>query len=210
MSLVAPFDLVLKDLRIPWVAAWETEARKVDIDPVVDMPAVFTGTWNHFEAAATGKFGKVLLGQMAPQRQRYAVAKGICQVCAKPHRNKVFLGFAHVMHDGLVAYDEPAACPSCAVIAIAQCPHAAMGFNSHGAIVAQNYQSFIQVVEIRKGDDRSALFKGGTGIDRAHFRRWVGKKLAMHLRSVPLGGYPLKGSEGLTFLEKLAELEAIN
>lgn len=210
MSVAKPFNLVVKELRIPFVAAWELETPTVQWDQSVMANAVYTGVVDHRAAAAAGELGKVILGEMAPQRQRYVMTHQLCQVCGKQLDSKVLLG--HPAEHGpekLLAFDEPAACPECALVAIQLCPYARKGWGERGGILADQVQLYIQMAEMRKGDDRAALFGKNTDaqMPRATFRRWMGKPLAVHVRLVPVTGARIEGAEGLAILEALADRE---
>lgn len=202
-----PFDLVLKGLPIPFVAAWEHEQPDIQHDLLAGMGAVYTGRLDHRAEAKAGALGKVLLGQMAPQRQRYVMAHGLCQVCGRQMVHKIMLG--HMQHHGpdkLLACDEPPCCPVCALLAIEFCPYAGREWAARGGLVVVDAQLFTQTVMIKKGDSR-AMTGDGKQLPRATFRRWMGKPLANHLRMVPTKYGHIEGVEGVQALQVLADHE---
>ena len=208
MGQPKPFNLTLKGLRIPFVAAWEGELASIGFDPVVGMDAVFTGAVDHREAAASGQLGKVVLGEMAPQRQRYVMAYGLCQVCGKLLENQVLLGHIDAHGHGLLAYDEPPCCPSCALAAIELCPYVTKQWEAQGGMLIQGHDMHIQLAKLEAGDDRHKFSrKGAPGLSRPMFRRYMGKTLAVHLRLVPEYGARIQGVMGITALQGLAQIE---
>lgn len=209
--IAKPFHLKVKGLRIPFVAAWSGEQPHIQWDDSTGMDAVYTGVVDHRVAAECGTLGKVLLGEMAPQRQRFVMIHGLCQVCGEKITHRVQLGDldAHGPTK-LVAFDEPPACPICALVAISQCPFAGEAWANRGGLIIENFELYTQVATMEKGDDRGALFKTSDAqLPRATFRRWLGKKLAVHVRMVPLTGMRIEGSAGLAILEGLAEDELL-
>lgn len=181
-----PFDLTIKGLRIPFVAAWEFESPDIRHDSTVRAEAIWCGEKDHREAAASGQLGRVLLGQMAPQRQRLCMVKKLCQVCGEMMKGHgVMLGqIAERGPDHTLCVDEPLCCASCAAVAIEQCPYAKAAFAERGALLVRKWKLLNQMVEIRKGDSRD-ICRNGIPLDRATFRRWMGKPLVMHVRMMP-------------------------
>ena len=208
-----PFDMQLKGLRIPFVAGWQLEDPDITVDPLVMHAAVYTGKVDHRQAALAGKLGKPTLGQMAPQRQRYCMAHSICQVCGLPLIVKVQLGSPVTCKDGtggsFMAFDEPPCCPACALVAITQCPFASQAWATRGGLLVDQVELFMEMAELRKGDDYSQVFKGTeVGLPRATFRRWMGKPLVVHLRMVPITGAQIDGTTGVSLLTELAREQA--
>lgn len=203
-----PFHCILKGLRIPFVAAWDAELPDIRHCPTINATGVFTGDLDHRQAALAGQLGKVLLGQMAPQRQRYVMAFNLCQVCGEPLLFKVLLGHPEYHGpDRLLAFDEPPCCARCALVAIELCPYARKGWAQRGGLVADHTQLFTQLAKLLKGDDRAKFAKSCKPLPRPVFRRWLDKPLGVHVRMVPVTGARIEGDAGLELLRKMAEQE---
>jgi hypothetical protein len=204
-----PFECNIKELRIPFVAAWEHERPRIGEDKNIGADAVFSGVVDHRAEALAGNLGKPILGQMAPQRQRACMAFDICQVCGRDILGgRILLGDIGPMGKGdLIAADEPPCCAICALIAIKMCPRAAKTWTERGGLIVYERELFYQVVEMRKGDDYKKSFRGAEGLDRATFRRWMHKPLVMHVRLVPTEGVAIHSEADL---KELAAEEADN
>lgn len=204
-----PFNLMLKGLRIPFVAAWEKEPPSIAYDPCVKADAVYSGQVDHRKQALSGGLGKVLLGQMSPQRQRYVMVHGLCQVCGKKLITKVALGiFSDRGPDKLPSFDEPPCCAECALIALEMCPHVKQVWEEIGGFIVVESSLYLHQVKFTAEQDRTTFTRGGLPLARNQWRRYLGKTLVMHVRLKPSMGIPLHGIEGRTILEILARREA--
>lgn len=183
-----PFDFRFKSYRIPFVALWSEEAPAIQRDQHVGRDAVYSGRTDHRKQAEAGELGKPILGQMSPNRQRFCVINDICQVCGRFLIVKMAMGHYAEHgpdHDKVIAIDEPMCCPECALEAMSMCPYVEKEFVNRGCLVVGQTRTLIQLATMEKGDDRGKLFHGAT-LDRATFRRWMGKPLAVHARIQPL------------------------
>lgn len=206
-----PFNLTLKGLRIPFVAAWDLEGPNIREDSTIRADAVYTGVLDHRADAEAGRLGKVLLGQMAPQRQRYVMAHGLCQVCGQVMRHKIVLGHPEYHGpDRLLAFDEPPCCPACALVAMELCPYVRKGWADRGGLVVAKSDLFLQMVKMLPGDDPNKFCKSGPPLPRATFRRYLNKPLVYHLRMVPTTGMRIEGEDGLAIIQGLAADDKAN
>jgi hypothetical protein len=106
---------------VPWTSAWTAE------ETFHVARCRWAGMLAICQAVAQGE-GKPRFGKPHSQRQRQAIAAGLCDLCAKPLRlkTKVSLSHARIRLDGAqgacVMQVEPLLCRPCAILSMAHCP----------------------------------------------------------------------------------------
>lgn len=106
---------------VPWTVSWSGEQDSfIGRCPHADMQAIC-------QAVAPGE-GRPRFGKPHSQRQRAAIARGLCDLCAKPlqHRTKVSLSHARLRANAAegpaILQVEPLLHRECAAISVTHCP----------------------------------------------------------------------------------------
>lgn len=114
-------QLYFGNVPVPYSVAWTAENEmRVDVCPHAKAPAICQST-------ARGE-GKPLFGSPHSDRQREVIALDLCDICAKPlkNRTKVSLSHARPRGNAATAWDvlqvEPLLHKECAAISIRHCP----------------------------------------------------------------------------------------
>lgn len=129
---------------VPWTSSWTAE------ETFHLARCRWAGMLAICQTVAQGE------GKPHAQRQRQAIAAGLCDLCAKPLKlkTKVSLSHAGIRLDGAegpcVMQVEPLLCRPCAIISMAHCPSLKRDIREGVLLVRQVGQHQVQIARMSK------------------------------------------------------------
>lgn len=132
---------------VPWTSSWTAE------ETFHLARCRWAGMLAICQAEAQGQ-GKPKFGKPHSQRQRQAIAAGLCDLCAKPLKlkTKVSLSHARVRLDGAegpcVMQVEPLLCRPCAILSMRHCPSLKRDIRDGSLQVRQVGQYQVQIAKM--------------------------------------------------------------
>jgi hypothetical protein len=166
-------QLTFGNVPVPYAASWTAEEKVF----VADCP--HSGRKAICQEEARGE-GKPLFGRPHANRQREVIALDLCDLCAKPlkNRTKVSLSHARPRSNGASAFDilqvEPLLHKECAAISMRHCPSLHRDVKNRTLEIRQVIQHRVQFAIYSEQGTFEATGQRCTAISHAkvHLLRW--------------------------------------